>query len=439
MIRARLVLTASAVIFGFFTIAPFLLAGDKPKETVLYNFPLHFSGYAPESSLVFDEAGNLYGSTLTGGENDCNYDFGCGTVFVLTPQASGEWSQTVIYNFTGGADGCGPSGNLLLGGDGNLYGTASGYAGADGPCSYGTVFELSPSTQAQHAWTFRLLYSFRGGTDGMSPQSLIFDAAGNLYGVTEGEYGDDGGTIFELSPENNGTWKEKVLHYFGFQDQAGYFPMGGVTFDAAGNLYGITQDGGPYGSSCNPINRFYPGCGTVFELSPGSNGEWTETVLHEFNYTDGANAGAGLISDADGNLYGTTMFGGAFGAGLVFELSSGANGGWTEEVLHQFGGTPGDGDDPAGVLIFDTAGNLYGTTIYGGPISSDCRLPCGTVFGLRPDSKTGGWTERVLNSFNGVDGAGPDAGLIFDSAGNLYGDTVGGGVDGGGTVFEITP
>ena len=427
----RLPITASAIVWGVLTIAVPLFGANKEK--LLYNFPSNSGGFEPEASLIFDKAGNLYGTTYSGGAYECGYDFGCGTIFELTPDGNGQWTETMLHDFTGGEDSCSPLANLIFDAAGNLYGTASGAGDVDGPCNNGTVFELSPGQNG--TWTFKVLYGF-SNRDGAFPEGLVFDAAGNLYGITEGGGPSDGGTVFELSQGENGTWTEKVLNFFSYQGQFGFNPVGGLVLDKAGNLYGITCCGGVYGNTCGPS---YFGCGVVFELTPEDNGEWTERVVHNFNYTDGDNAAAGLISDAAGNLYGTTQWGGVFGYGIVFELSAGANGNWTERVLHSFSLYHEDGTTPAGQLIFDTAGNLYGTTSFGGSFGSQCgnSYNCGTVFELTPGVKTVTWTERVLHRFNGTDGAFPLAGLIFDSEGNLYGDTMEGGSYGSGAVFEI--
>jgi uncharacterized repeat protein (TIGR03803 family) len=229
-----------------------------------------------------------------------------------------------------------------------------------------------------------------------------------------------------------GGWSEKVLH--SFNDTDGAYSSAGLIFDKNGNLYGTTLEGGDYGCSAS-------GCGTVFELTPTAGGGWTETVLLNFNGSDGSGPQAGLIFDAAGNLYGTTVGGGTncppFGCGTVFELTPTAGGGWTEKVLHSFGnGT--DGANPFAGLIFDAAGNLYGTT-YGGGTYRCGASGCGTAFELTP-AAGGSWTETVLYSFSrGNDGFEPEAGLIFDSAGNLYGTTAVGGTYDGGTVFELTP
>jgi len=213
--------------------------------------------------------------------------------------------------------------------------------------------------------------------------------------------------------------KEKVLYTFNGADGNG--PYAGLIFDASGNLYGTTYSGGAYGY------------GTAFQVSPGVNGNWSETILHDFAFgADGVLPCAGLILDGKGNLYGTTKSGGVYGYGSVFQLSSGANGKWTEKLLHSFNNN--DGLAPVAGLTFDAAGNLYGTTLYGGAYGY------GTVFQLAPGAD-GTWTETVLYSFagGGTDGASPYSGVVFDSAGNLYGTTFSGGAYGYGTVFEVKP
>ena len=279
--------------------------------------------------------------------------------------------------------------------------------------------------------TTRTLYSFQGGKDGQLPHAdLTIDSAGNLYGTTEygggsTNCGSSGyisgcGTVFELVKNANGSYQEKVLYAFqGGND--GFSPYAGVTLDAAGNLYGTAIDGG--GSSNCPN-----GCGIVFKLTKGSNGAWSETILHAFQGApaDGQGPGGKLILDSQGNLYGTTFYGGGgacytAGCGFIFELSPTASGPWTETLLYGFTGTS-DGGVPAGSLIRDEAGNFFGTTSGGGP--------AGTVFELSPSG--GGWTLTTLftfdNSLGSTTGSYPDGGVVRDGAGNLYGTTSCGGL-----------
>jgi uncharacterized repeat protein (TIGR03803 family) len=419
------------------------------EEKVLHSFNNGASGGSyPYSGLILDKAGNLYGTTGFGGTGTGCYS-GCGTVFELMPQAGGGWVEKVLHNFqlnvTGGVQ---PVSGLIFDAAGNLYGTTA--AGGNTTCigGCGTVFELIPDGGG--GWTEKVLHSFGGSPEGAFPQGgLIFDAAGNLYGTTY-EGGPRGGcqcgTVFELSPLPGGGWKEKILHIFGRTGPG--FPSSSLIFDDDGNLFGMALGGS--GSGCIGVY----GCGTVFELSPVAGGGWSEQVLHNFtkNGTDGNVPYGGLISDAAGNLYGTTSAGGAglcgdgrgieVGCGTVFELiKPGIPGGeWAEAILYAFEGNGSLDPAPTAGLIFDAAGNLYGTT-YGGGAYQGINGGLGTVFKLSP-AADGIWTETTLHSFgNGNDGAFPLAGLIFDTAGNLYGTTSWGGINGpdSGTVFEIMP
>jgi uncharacterized repeat protein (TIGR03803 family) len=265
---------------------------------------------------------------------------------------------------------------------------------------------------------------------------VILDASGNLYGTTNrGGYiefcpGEGCGTVFELSPKESGGWFETVLYEFGAYDGDGVEPYSGLVFDSHGNLYGTTLFGGTYGF------------GTVFELSPGVGGSWVESVLYSFSNTgsDGAYPSSTLIFDGVGNLYGTAG-GGAYEYGIVFELSLAGAGAWKETTVHSFDPNGTDGTVPSSApLVFDAAGNLFGTTQQGGT-GNGCASGCGTVFELTPGADDV-WAETVLYNFTFVGNAGrlpADSGVIFDSAGNLYGTTQGGGTYNYGTVFELSP
>lgn len=389
------------------------------REKVLYSFnPGNGTdGNGPFAGLIFDAAGNLYGTTCYGGT------YNSGAVFELTPNGSGGWNEAVLYSFNpnNGTDGTCPMAGLVLDASGNLYGTT--FQG--GAYNYGTVFELTPNGSG--GWSEEVLYGFNpgNGTDGAYTQgALIFDAAGNLYGTNPDLGTYYGGTVFELIPQPGGVWSEVVLYNFNPRDgKDGNWPNGDLIFDAAGNLYGTTYLGGVYGY------------GTAFGLRRKPGGGWEEGVLHSFdpaNGKDGSYPTAGLILDAAGNLYGTTYEGGVYGYGTVFGLGRKPSGGWEEGVLHSFNSDGADGISPLSTLIFDAVGNLYGTTQYGGVYGY------GTAFRLRR-KPGGGWTEGVY-SFDGEDGVRPClVALISDAAGNLYGTTTGGGTYGYGTVFEITP
>ncbi|MGB0116254.1 MAG: choice-of-anchor tandem repeat GloVer-containing protein [Terriglobales bacterium] len=323
-------------------------------------------------------------------------------LLLLALQPAHAQTETVLHIFGGGkSDGGNPEAGLVMDNLGNLYGTTY-YGGAYGG---GTAFELTP------AGTETVLYSFGGGkTAGFNPTaSLVMDNLGNLYGSTyRGGAKKKCGTVFELTPA--GT--ETVLHNFTGKPGDGAVPFAGLVMDTLGNLYGSTIDGGAKNK------------GTVFELTPTG----TETVLHSFTGKpgDGAVPNSRLVMDNLGNLYGTTADGGAKNFGTVFELTPAG----TETVLYSFTGKNGDGAYPLGGVVMDNQGNFYGITGFGGAKNF------GTVFKLTPAG-----TETVLYSFtssNG-DGAYPDGGLVMDSLGNLYGTTVGGGTDGWGTVFELTP
>jgi uncharacterized repeat protein (TIGR03803 family) len=385
------------------------------KEQLLHAFNGHDGG-GPEASLVFDAAGNLYGTATGGGT------FGFGTVFKLTRGTNGKWSETVLHNFES-TDGQYPYCGLVFDAAGNMYGTTH-YGGANG---YGTVYKMA---FANGKWSHSVLHSFNSA-DGDGPDGLlVFDAAGNLYGTTYYGGANNSGTIFELSPEKNGQWTETVLHTFDFR-QGGANPYAGLVFDAAGNLYGTTYGGGTRSNIC--VN----GCGEVFELGRGTHGQWSYTTPYSF--TDTGNAGSypygGVVLDAAGNLYGTTSQGGVGGGGTVFKLTRGTHGKWTESELHSFNGK--DGYGPTTGLVFDAAGDLFGTT------AGDFAHNDGTVFKLAPGANHK-WTQTVLHSFSGKDGSIPSSDLIFDHAGKLYGVASSGGnssacAGGCGVVFAITP
>jgi uncharacterized repeat protein (TIGR03803 family) len=376
--------------------------------TVLYKFSGGSDGAYPAGGVIRDTQGKLYGTTSYGGS------FGYGVVFKL--DAAGK--ETVLHNFTG-EDGMWPSAGLVRDAEGNLYGTTyDGGTAEGGKCIHGcgTVFKLDNTGKET------VLYAFTGGVDGRNPGGgLVRNAAGNLYGTTRTggdlscrSYQPGCGVVFEVDKSG----KETVLH--AFTDADGDYPVSGLVRDGAGNLYGVTYDGGA-------SDR-----GVVFKVAPGGK----TTVLHSFLGTkDGGNPNGKLVRDAAGNLYGVAPVGGDSscypqenGCGVVFKLSQGGK----ETVLYSF--TAMGIGFPEGGLVRDGAGTLYGTTDVG------CILPCGTVFKLDTNGK-----ETLLHSFAGSGGGTPSGGLIEDKAGNLYGTAAQGGKgmcsnnEGCGVVYKLTP
>jgi uncharacterized repeat protein (TIGR03803 family) len=393
------------------------------SEASLFQFT-GTNGSGPQTGLIFDAAGSLYGTTFGGGP------FGGGIVFKLAPMSGGHRKESILYSFKGGSDGALPSSDLVMDNSGNLYGVTyqgGGSTNCNGGC--GTVFKLSPTSSG--AWKESILHRFSSKGDGAYPVgSVIFDAQGNLYGTTQYGGPSSRGTAFQLTPTSTVPWKETILHSFTGVNGDGFFPLGGLVIDAAGNLYGTTSQG------------LFTG-GIVFELTPGSNGLWTESILHTFIASgDGSFPVGGLTLDSSGNLYGTTSSGGSVAQGTVFEMTPAAVGTWTESILYSFKGGS-DGAGPWAAVVFDSAGNLYGTTKAGGG-GVNCGPQaggCGTVFKLAP-SGSGTWTETVLTAFTTQASSGyPLGNLISDVAGDFYGTTSinGVGPTASGEVFKVTP
>jgi uncharacterized repeat protein (TIGR03803 family) len=383
---------------GWLSAAALALASVQPATaiSILKEFQGDPSdGQFPKSAVVGDGAGNLYGTTLNGGGADK------GTVFTVKANGTGF---TVLHSFTGSAaDGDSPYGSLVLDGAGNLYGTTT-YGGVS---DAGTVFTVKTNGTG-----FALLHSFAGGaTDGRSPQaSLILDGSGNLYGTTVYGGGADVGTVFTVKTSGTGF---ALLHSFANVLSDGIYPRGSLVLDGSGNLYCTTSSGGA------------SGVGTVFTVKTNGTGF---ALLHSFagGATEGASPEASLILDGAGNLYGTTIRGSVSNQGTVF---TGKTNGTAFTVLHSFTSVPADGADPYASLVLDGAGNLYGTTQYGGAST------VGTVFFV----KTDGTGFTVLHEFagNSSEGVYPYGSLILDGAGNLYGTTYSGGASGTGTVFTV--
>jgi len=266
------------------------------SETVLYSFTGGSDGSGPQGELIFDHAGNLYGTTYYGGQGSGS---GNGVVYELSP-SQGSWSINALYAFTGGADGGGPGDGVVMDQAGNLYGTAT-YGG--GAHSLGVVYELR---HIASGWTETVLHDFTGGADGKFPTGLVLDSSGNVYGGTFEEGSLDGGTAYELQPSGGG-FSYNIIYSFDGSTAGAPYPVAAFTVDNAGNLYG-TGGGGTGGG------------GTIYELSP-SGGGWNLTVLWNFNIYNGLEPGSKPVLDARGNLYGTTELGGVDGDGVVWELT----------------------------------------------------------------------------------------------------------------------
>jgi uncharacterized repeat protein (TIGR03803 family) len=462
-------------------------AAHAQTEIVLYNFCSQLNcadGEGPSSSLTPDGAGNFYGTTQLGGAN-MN-----GTVFELSPNGAGGYNEAVLYSFCSlqnCTDGNDPTSNVIFDGAGNLYGTAcSGGANGQGVPSacgdgfngYGVVFELSPElgggcpsgSNSGNGWCETVLYSFMSTPDAAFPFSgLTLDSYGNLYGTSYGG-GSGMGTVYELSPNGSGGWGESVLYSFCAQPSCadGAYP-GGQVQATNGTLYATTENGGAYAA------------GTVFGLSPEPPGGcpsgsytgngWCEAILHAFagRPTDGNYPSGTPMLDSAGNLYGTTVYGGRgrcssgksdLGCGTVWKLTP-SGGESTEEVLHSFESGPGFFGCCFAIIapdllwagvVLDPSGDIYGMTTYGGS-SSYCiekgarsdEQGCGAVFELARRGKTAHYQNELLWIFSWADGAHPVSSLILEG-GNLYGTTYNGGLgdfcpyrEGCGVAFEFIP
>jgi len=391
----------------------FLLASSAAANTTeIYSFGGGSDGEYTDTELVMDSAGNLYGTSVQGGT------FGGGTVFRLSP-ASGGWAHTVLYNFTGGADGGEPYKGVTLDSHGDLYGTAvtGGGGSCEGGC--GVVYKLSNSGGV---WTQSVVHTFTGGNDGFGPGSPVtIDKHGNLYGTTPTGGASGFGVVYGIKPVANGNWKLIVIHAF----TGGTDGLGGsasrLLLNAAGDLYGVNTVGG--------ANGF----GNVFKLAP-SNGQWQLTTLYSFkDQPDGASPYGGVIFDKSGNLYGTTYYAGANDVGTVYKLTPNGSS-WTESVLYSFKGGS-DGDSPISTLVSDGQGNMYGTTSDGGA----AKCGCGTIFRISLGSG-GTWTEKAVYRFPGDPNPGfAYNGMVFDGKGSFYGATVHGGSGNDGAIYKFTP
>jgi uncharacterized repeat protein (TIGR03803 family) len=403
---------------GVFVAALVLATGAfaQVSERVLYNFPSSGpSGSVPTSKPLLGSSGQLYGVANTGGNADS------GTAYELTAPVNGVRTYHVLHQFSGRiSDARNPIGTLVSDAAGNIYGAALG--GANG---LGAVFKLTPGVGS--AWTESIIYSFGTNgnlSDGTYPAAgLTIDAAGNLYGTTY--MGGTGygavGTVYELTPNSDGTWTESLLHSFSGNGGDGELPEAELVFDGAGNLYGTTTGGGA------------KGFGTVFELSPISGGGWTEEVLYSLPGGKSLQRPqAPVWLDGAGNIYGTAAGADTSpGYGGVFELIPNGDGTWTQKSLHLFGGT-GDGQTPTAGLTANSAGSLFGTTVSGGANGF------GILYVMQKNT-SGQWIERTIYNFSGPDGSSPFSGLTLGRSGVLYGVTVQGGSADQGTVYQVTP
>ncbi len=410
-------------------------AGDlfSQTESVVYRFRSGADGSNPRATMLADSAGNLYGTTeFGGGSLNCGSTLqtviGCGTVFEITSQ-NGHLIETVLYTFTNGTDGGQPYGGLVFDQAGNLYGTTV----SGGAHKVGTVFQLMKPASAGGSWTLNVLYDLTAYNNGY-PIYPAIDKSGNIY-FEESEGGTVGiGAVSELSPPTTqgGAWTYSQL--YSFPDWShGSLPIGSLTFDRSGNLYGVTANGS------DTTQCFGYGCGVVFELAkPATKGAaWTENIIYAFqDMPDGNHPYSGVIFDGSGNLYGTTQEGGTFGSvfggyGTVYKLTPPAQAGnpWTESVLYSFSNGD-DGEGPRAAVIRDARGNLYGTTV----------IP--SAFELSPPAVAGDpWVETTLHNFHADGVSDIFAGLTFrfPGGGTIYGATLDGGTRSYGTIFRINP
>ncbi len=405
-----------ALTLGLLVVVVSGLPAAGQTYSVLHSFTGGADGAFPYDALAVGPGGVLYGTAAGGGT------YSNGTVFQLK-QVHSTWIFSPLYEFTGGSDGSKPIGGVVFGPHGALYGTTQ-LGGAYGD---GVVFALQPPStfcrSTSCPWNETLLHTFTGSPDGFNPwtENLVFDAAGNIYGTTGngGTYG--GGTAFELTSARGG-YTETILHSFGPQPD-GSAPFGGVFVDSAGDVYGATAAGGP-GRLCDY------GCGTVFQVTP-SDGSWQEKVVYDFDVLHGYYPNSDLISDGSGNLYGTAIASGNYNDGVVFKLEPTADG-FFYTVIHQFTSDC----EPYGAPVMDSAGNFFGTCIYGGNGG-------GWVYELTNCSQLCTVTDLHDFTYNGRDGATPWGGPTLDADGNLYGTAQVGGTGycngaGCGVVWEIT-
>lgn len=424
---------AMAIVFALTVILT--QSAEAQTYRVIYTFDSGPNAWDPAVGLSIDAAGNLYGTTVRGGgQGDCPGPGGCGAVFELMSTGS-DWIETLLHGFNGPYDfGRGPG---PFGATDGAYPYSRAIVGPDGNV-YGTVLQGATGdagtvyqlTRSGSGWNENILHRFTGDTDGGSAYGdVAFDGAGNLYGTTVGGGPYRWGTVFLLTRSGSG-WTKSTL--YGFQGGSdGAWPYSGVVFDGAGNLYGTTGAGG-----ADACRYGGPNCGTVYELTPSGSG-WTEKILYNFHNGNDGGGPSALIFDLAGNLYGT-ICGGSHGGASVFMLSPSGDS-WNFRVLYALSAT--SCAPLLGGLAMDAAGNLYGALVGGGAYGR------GSIYKLTRSGSS--WWYAGLYDFTGnSDGGEPNGSLIFDRNGNLHGTTQYGGVShycggaphtGCGVVFELTP
>ncbi len=357
---------------GCGTVFKLTRTGGGSVYSVIYSFHGGIDGARPTSQLAIGSDGSLYGTTGYGAAGNCTGGqgyTGCGMVFKLSPHACGfptcPWTETALYRFSGGHDGGTPwLGTLLLDSAGNIYGTSSAGGVRSSNCpshGCGVVYKL---LEVSGHWTEDVIYEFQGGDDGEVPYGgLILDSRGNLYGTTTAGGQNGYGTVYQLSPNGSG-WTETILNSFTFGEQGD--PWAGLTIDPAGNLYGTTE-------------ALY---GAVFEVSPSGNGwRFGDIIQLPGSGVELGGPTGGVVRDSAGNLFGGTPIGGALDSGSIFELTPNSQGGWTYVLLHSFG-SRGDGVSSYGNLMLDGSGNVYGVATEGG--GGSCAAGCGIIWEITP-------------------------------------------------------
>ncbi|MBV9571361.1 MAG: hypothetical protein JO056_08980 [Alphaproteobacteria bacterium] len=401
---------ATPLVLALLATSSLIAASHAATVKVIYSFQGGADGEYTDTDVVRDAAGNLYGSSVQGGTH------ASGTVWQLHPNGDGTWTHTVLYNFTGGADGAEPYKGVTLDAAGNLYGTA--VTGGGGVCEGGCGVAYKLTKDSGGSFTQSVIHQFQGTDDGQGPGArLTVDDSGNVYGMAPIGGVNGMGTIYQMTPAQHGKYKFKVLYAFNGADGIG--GSAGALVLRSGDLYGAATAGGANGS------------GSIYRLKQNKMGRWKFAVLYSFKEEpDGGFPYGGLTFDALGNIYGTTYYAGENDVGCVWQLSP-HKGRWKEQVLYSFQGGA-DGAASIANVNFDSAGNLYGTTSEGGAAGT------GVIFKLKPGAH--GWKESVVHSFAGPpDGAFAYNGMVNGESDTFYGATVHGGSDNEGAIYEFKP